>query len=38
MTHHYDEVDPDVIWDVVQEDIPRLLAMLDPLISNDRST
>lgn len=34
VTHHYDEVDPDVIWDVVQDDIPRLLTMLSPLLSN----
>lgn len=34
VTHHYDEVDPDVVWDVVQDDIPRLLMMLAPLLSN----
>lgn len=31
VTHHYDEVDPEVIWDVVQDDIPQLITMLEPL-------
>jgi len=35
VTHHYDEVDPDVVWDVVQDDIPQLIRMLEPLISQD---
>lgn len=34
VTHHYDEVDPDVIWDVIQDDIPSLLTLLEPLVSN----
>lgn len=34
VTHHYDEVDPDVIWDVIQDDIPSLLALLEPLVSD----
>ncbi len=33
VTHHYDEVDPDVVWDVVQDDIPQLIDMLEPLVS-----
>lgn len=33
VTHHYDEVDPDVIWDVVQDDIPQLLVLLEPLVA-----
>lgn len=34
VTHHYDEVDPDVVWDVVQDDIPQLLTLLEPLVSS----
>ncbi|MDX2241638.1 MAG: DUF86 domain-containing protein [Leptolyngbyaceae cyanobacterium bins.302] len=34
VTHHYDEVDPDVVWDVVQDDIPQLIALLEPLVAD----
>ena len=34
VTHHYDEVDPDVVWDVVQDDIPQLITLLEPLVAN----
>lgn len=34
VTHHYDEVDPDVVWDVIQTDIPQLLVLVEPLLPN----
>lgn len=34
VTHHYDEVDPDVVWDVVQDDIPQLITLLEPLVAD----
>ncbi|MDE0302057.1 MAG: DUF86 domain-containing protein [Gammaproteobacteria bacterium] len=32
MIHRYDDVDMTIIWDTVQESIPRLLAMIEPLV------
>ena len=32
MRYHYDEVDPDVVWDIIQTDLPQLLAMIEPLL------
>lgn len=32
VTHHYDEINPDVVWDVVQNDMPQLIAMIQPLL------
>jgi uncharacterized protein with HEPN domain len=31
LTHQYDEVDLDVVWEVVQSDIPQLLELIQPL-------
>lgn len=31
LTHQYDEVDFEVIWEVTQNDIPLLLEMVEPL-------
>jgi len=32
MIHRYDDVDMTIIWDTVQESIPQLLAMIEPLV------
>jgi uncharacterized protein with HEPN domain len=32
LTHQYDEIDLNVMWDVIQLNIPQLLAMLEPLL------
>jgi uncharacterized protein with HEPN domain len=32
VAHQYDKVDSDVVWDVVNKDIPELLAWLQPLL------
>jgi uncharacterized protein with HEPN domain len=32
VTHHYDEVDPDIVWEIIQNDLPQLLDMLRPLL------
>ncbi|GAB4193405.1 MAG: hypothetical protein Fur006_38430 [Coleofasciculaceae cyanobacterium] len=33
ITHQYDRVDLDIVWDVVQNNIPELIATLEPLLS-----
>lgn len=33
VTHQYDRVDLDIVWDVVQNNIPELIATLEPLLS-----
>jgi uncharacterized protein with HEPN domain len=30
LVHEYDAVDFDIVWDVVQNEIPRLIAILKP--------
>jgi uncharacterized protein with HEPN domain len=32
LAHQYDKVDSDVVWDAVSQDIPELLAFLQPLL------
>lgn len=32
LVHAYFEISLDTIWDAVQDDIPRLIALLEPLI------
>jgi uncharacterized protein with HEPN domain len=32
VTHHYDEVDPDIVWDIIQSDLPQLLNLIRPLL------
>jgi uncharacterized protein with HEPN domain len=34
LAHQYDKVDAEVVWNVVHEDIPELIAMIAPLLSN----
>ena len=32
ITHHYDRPDLDIVWQVIQRNIPELLAMITPLL------
>ena len=33
--HRYDDIDMDVVWETVVQDIPRLIAQLEPLVSEE---
>jgi uncharacterized protein with HEPN domain len=33
MIHRYDDIDMNIVWNTAQEDIPRLLAIIEPLAS-----
>jgi uncharacterized protein with HEPN domain len=33
--HQYDRIDFDVVWDVTQDNIPKLLAMIVPLLPEE---
>lgn len=35
VTHHYDEVDPDIVWQVIEINLPDILAMIEPLLPRD---
>ena len=35
LAHQYDKVDSDVVWDVIHQDIPELIALLKPLLQNN---
>ena len=32
MIHEYDDVDMEIVWDTVQEDLPSLVALIEPLV------
>lgn len=32
LVHEYFQVDTDVVWEVVQHDLPKLIAQLEPLV------
>jgi uncharacterized protein with HEPN domain len=34
IAHQYDRVNLNTLWDVIQTDIPELLALLEPLLPN----
>lgn len=34
LAHQYDDVDIDEVWDVVSQDIPELIALLEPLLKS----
>ncbi len=34
LAHQYDRVNLNTLWDVVQTDVPELLALLEPLLPN----
>ncbi|MCY3729002.1 MAG: DUF86 domain-containing protein [Nitrospira sp.] len=33
MIHRYDDIDMNIVWNTAQEDIPHLLAIIEPLAS-----
>ena len=33
--HRYDDVDMDVVWETVEQNIPRLIAQLERLVSEE---
>lgn len=35
LIHNYDEVDLDLVWDVIERDIPALIAQITPLVPPD---
>lgn len=35
LVHKYDDVDLDVVWRVVQREIPELIALIEPLVPPD---
>lgn len=37
LIHNYDEVSLNLVWDVIQHDIPALITLLKPLIPPDKS-
>jgi uncharacterized protein with HEPN domain len=39
LVHGYDAVDPNILWDIVQHDLPELISLLqDALAEDDRDT
>ncbi|MDJ0597509.1 MAG: DUF86 domain-containing protein [Crocosphaera sp.] len=32
IVHEYDQVDLDIVWDVIQHEIPQLLRQIEPLL------
>jgi uncharacterized protein with HEPN domain len=36
LAHQYDKVDSAVVWDAVHQDIPELMALLQPLLSTEQ--
>lgn len=37
LTHQYDRVEIDDIWEVIQTDIPQLLSIIEPLLLESRN-
>jgi uncharacterized protein with HEPN domain len=37
ISHQYDRLDLDVVWEVIQQDLPELLAMVTPLLPQEFS-
>lgn len=38
LVHKYDDVDLDVVWHVIQREIPELITMIEPLVPPDEET
>lgn len=36
IVHEYDQVDLDIVWDVIEREIPQLLVQLEPLVINSQ--
>lgn len=37
MIHNYDDIDLYIVWQTVQDDLPRLIEGLEPLLPDDKS-
>jgi uncharacterized protein with HEPN domain len=37
ISHQYDRLDLDVVWEVIQQDLPELLAVITPLLPQESS-
>jgi uncharacterized protein with HEPN domain len=37
LAHQYDQVDTEVVWDVIHQDIPELMSLLQPLLSTEKN-
>jgi uncharacterized protein with HEPN domain len=37
MIHEYQDVDLDIVWDTVQNDLPALMSLLEPLIPKEET-
>jgi len=37
LTHQYDKVDVEVVWDAINQDIPELMTLLQPLLTTEQS-
>ena len=35
--HRYDDIDMEVVWETVEQDIPRLIVQLEGLVSEEPS-
>ena len=35
--HRYDDIDMDIVWETVEQDIPRLIAQLERLVPEESS-
>jgi uncharacterized protein with HEPN domain len=36
MIHEYDDVDLTIVWDTIQNDLPTLITLLEPLIPSEK--
>ena len=36
LIHRYDDIDMDIVWDTVEQDIPRLVTQLERLVSEEQ--
>ena len=37
LIHGYYDVDPDIVWDTVHEDLPPLIAAIEELLSKNKT-
>lgn len=35
ITHEYDKIDRDQVWDIIQRQLPQLIATLEPLVPEE---
>jgi uncharacterized protein with HEPN domain len=36
IVHEYDQIDLDIVWDVIQHEIPQLLRQIEPLLMDSK--